>query len=75
MNFVIEGISTILDIIEAPDQERAEMLFRVKYPAVKSSTIKTQTLESFDRKQLDKIYSNPKNQPYMAALKRKQVRK
>jgi hypothetical protein len=38
--FIIEGITTVLDGIQADTQEQAEMLFRAKYPATRITAVK-----------------------------------
>lgn len=38
--FIIEGIVTVLDGIQADTQEQAEMLFHAKYPAAKITSVK-----------------------------------
>lgn len=44
--FICEGIETVLDVINAEDEEQARMLFHTKYPALKKDTVKITKKES-----------------------------
>ena len=39
MKFVITGIEKVRDVVEAEDQESAQMFFRVRYPAVRVTEV------------------------------------
>jgi len=84
MKFVITGIEKVRDVVEAEDQESAQMFFRVRYPAVRVTEVniagsrvklpikrkKRQIQEGISFMYPKYVAFRPENEDYGCALRR-----
>jgi hypothetical protein len=52
MKWMVEGIESVRDVVEADTKEEAQRVFVTRYPAIYAITA-TETLEDFKRRQKD----------------------